>query len=460
MIGTLISPELEQLVREHRWGELRDVLADLDAPDVAEVLAELPPDDTAAVYRILPRHLASECFSHMSSHHQEELLAKLNGEQVAQVIREMSPDDQARLLDEMPAEVTRRLIETVPAEDLRAARELLGYPPDSAGRFMTPQYVAISPDKSAAETLAYIRGLKKPIETLAVLFVVDQQGHLISQVRLAALVLAEPTTLVQNIEDIPLVSVPATMDREEVVHQFSKYDRSVLPVTDSSGQMLGIITVDDVLDVAEQEVTEDIHKIGGMEALDMPYLSTAFAPLLRKRGGWLSVLFLGEMLTATAMAFFEDEIAKAVVLAMFVPLIISSGGNSGSQAASLIIRALAVGELTLKDWWQVMRRELASGLVLGGWLGFIGFLRVVVWQSIGLVNYGPHYALVALTVWFSLVGVVMFGTLSGSMLPFVMRRLGFDPAASSAPFVATLVDVTGLVIYFTTAWLILHGTLL
>jgi magnesium transporter len=273
-------------------------------------------------------------------------------------------------------------------------------------------------------------------------------------------VLADPATKISDINDPPLVSVRATDDREDVLKIFEKYDRVALPVTDTEGNMLGIITVDDVLDVAEQEATEDMQKLGGNEALDAPYLSVGVWSLVRKRGGWLSALFLGEMLTATAMSFFEGEIAKAVVLALFVPLVISSGGNSGSQAASLIIRSLALRELRLRDWFRVFRREVISGVALGTLLGSIGFLRIVLWQHLHLTNYGPHYLLVASTVWISLIGVVMFGTLAGSMLPFLLRRLGFDPATSSAPFVATLVDVTGLVIYFTVAYMIMRGTLL
>jgi magnesium transporter len=273
-------------------------------------------------------------------------------------------------------------------------------------------------------------------------------------------VLADPQSRVTDIDDPPLVKINATDDREEVLKAFEKYDRLALPVTDAEGHMLGIITIDDVLDVAEQEATEDIQKLGGMEALDAPYLQVSVMSMIRKRAGWLAVLFVGEMLTATAMSYFEGEIARAVVLALFVPLIISSGGNSGSQATSLIIRSLALRELRMADWFRVFRREILSGLVLGSLLGFIGFTRVVLWQQFHFTQYGVHYMLIALTVWLSLIGVVMFGTLAGSMLPFILRRLGFDPATASAPFVATLVDVSGLCIYFTVALLILRGTLL
>jgi len=279
-------------------------------------------------------------------------------------------------------------------------------------------------------------------------------------VRLGSLVMAQPNTKVRDIFEGPLVALKATTDREEAVQTFEKYDRIALPVTDADGYMLGIITVDDILDVATKEATEDIQKIGGMEALDAPYLEVGFLSMVKKRGGWLSVLFLGEMLTATAMGFFQMEIEKAAVLAMFIPLIISSGGNSGSQAATLTVRSLALGELKLRDWLRVFFREIRTSLVLGTWLGLIGFVRILLWQHLGWFDYTTHYLLVAVAVWVSLIGVVAFGSIAGSMLPFILRRLGFDPATSSAPFVATLVDVTGLVIYFTVAMLILRGTLL
>jgi magnesium transporter len=377
-----------------------------------------------------------------------------------QILDGMTPDDQARLLEELPAEVTRRLLETLSPEELRAARDLLGYPPETAGRYMTPRYVALRPDMTAREALENVRRTGRGQETLNILYVLDDTGKLLEELRLGSLVMADPDGKVADIEDRRVVSIPATTNRKEVLRVFKKYDRVALPVTDRDGHMLGIITADDVLDVSEQEATEEIHKIGGMEALDAPYLDVGYLRMVWKRGGWLSALFLGEMLTATAMGHYEDELAKAIVLTMFIPLIISSGGNSGSQAATLIVRSLALTELRLRDWWRVFVRELRSGLTLGAWLGFIGFVRITVWQVVGWAHYTDHYLLVALTVWVSLIGVVTFGSLAGSMLPLVLRRLGFDPATSSAPFVATLVDVTGLVIYFTVALLILRGTLL
>jgi len=455
-----IGDELRELIRQQNWNQLRDRLADLHPSDVAELIIALPRDEEGFVFRVLPRNEAGEVFSYLPPDHQEGLIESLSNEQVRNVLAEMNPDDRTRLLEEMPAEVTRRLLTALSPEDLKSARWLLGYPEDTAGRYMTPRYVTIQPEMTAAEALDHIRRTGKGKETVNVVYIVDQRGRLVEDIRLSSLVLADPSTKVTDIDDPPLVKMNATDDREEVLKAFEKYDRLALPVTDADGHMLGIITVDDVLDVAEQEATEDIQKLGGMEALDAPYLQVDILSMIKKRAGWLSALFLGEMLTATAMSFFEKEIARAVVLALFVPLIISSGGNSGSQATSLIIRSLALRELRLRDWFRVFRREILSGLALGSLLGFIGFVRIVLWEKLGITEYGIHYMLVALTVWASLVGVVMFGTLAGSMLPFILRKLGFDPATASAPFVATLVDVTGLCIYFTVALLILKGTLL
>jgi magnesium transporter len=459
-IGPLIGPDLQELIREKRWDVVREVLAEFDPSDTAEILLGLPVEDDVAVFRLLPRDLAGRVFAYLPPDHQENLLRCLTNDQMRTVLRGMTPDDQARLLEELPAKVTRRILETLSPDELRSARDLLGYPPETAGRYMTPQYVALRPDMTAREALEHVRRTGRGKETLNILYVVGDDGKLLEEVRLGTLVLADPDAKVADIEHRPLVAVPATADREEVLRAFKKYDRVALPVVDRDGHMLGIITADDVLDVAEREATEDIQKIGGMEALDAPYLDVGYGQMVWKRGGWLSALFLGEMLTATAMTHFEQEIARAVVLALFVPLIISSGGNSGSQAATLVVRSLALAELRLPDWWRVFFRELRSGVTLGAWLGLIGFVRIALWQHLGWADYGPHYLLVALTVWLSLVGVVTFGSLAGSMLPFILRRLGFDPATSSAPFVATLVDVTGLVIYFSVAALILAGTLL
>jgi magnesium transporter len=460
MIAPDVEQDLAQLAHAGRVPELQERLRRVHPADVAEAIGDLPPQEEALVFRALSKDKAAAAFAYLPPSQQEGLIAALSAEEVRHVVAGMAPDDRVRLLDEMPAEVTKRLLETLSPTDLEKSRALLGYPENTAGRYMTPNYAAIAPEMTAGEALEHLRRTGRGKETLNVVYIVDKDGRLVEDVRLGALVLADPATRVTEIPDPGLVFLPARADRAEVLAAFEKYDRGALPVVGDDRRMLGIITFDDVLDVAEQKATEEIQKIGGTEALDAPYTEVGFWSMVRKRGGWLSALFLGEMLTATAMGFYEREIEKAVVLALFVPLIISSGGNSGSQATSLIIRALALKELRLKDWWRVMGREVGAGLTLGVLLGSIGFVRILLWQYLHWKDYGPHYLLVALTVWASLVGVVSFGTLAGSMLPFVLRKLGFDPATSSAPFVATLVDVTGLVIYFTVGSFILKGALL
>ncbi len=460
-MAEIVAPtNLTELIARQRWEDLRARLKEMHFSDIAELLAALLPAQRAIVFRLLDRDHAAEVFGYLPPDDQAELIHSLSAAEVKVVLDEMRPDDRTQFFGELPAEVTRKLLETLSPEELRESRELLGYPEDSVGRYMTPHYVSVSPEMTAGEALNRIRKVGQKSETLNVIYILDSTGKLLEDIRLGSLVMAEPQTKITDIADPALVSLHATDDRESALALFEKYDRVALPVTDMQGNMLGIVTVDDMLDVAQSEATEDIQKIGGSEALDAPYMEVGLWDMIRKRGGWLSALFLGEMLTATAMSFFEGEIAKAVVLALFVPLIISSGGNSGSQAASLIIRALALREVKLCDWFRVFGRELVAGLALGFMLGVIGFFRIVLWQHLHLTNYGQHYLLLAFTVWASLIGVVMFGTFAGSMLPFIMRRLGFDPAASSAPFVATLVDVTGLCIYFSVALLILHGTLL
>jgi magnesium transporter len=339
------------------------------------------------------------------------------------------------------------------------ALTLLGYPENSVGRLMTPHYVAVREHWTVQEALDYVRAHGQDSETLNVIYVVDDQGLLIDDVRIREFLLAPVDKRVADLMDRRFVALTATDDQQTAVAMFRQYDRSALPVTDTAGMLIGIVTIDDVLDVAEAAATRDIQRVGGSEALDEPYMDIAFGRMIQKRAGWLTALFIGEMLTATAMGVFEAEISRAVVLALFVPLIISSGGNSGSQASTLVIRALALGEVRIVDWWRVMRRELLAGLTLGTILGSIGFMRIALWSAFSNI-YGEHWLLVAITVAVSLVGVVLWGTLSGSLLPFLLRRLGFDPAASSAPFVATLVDVTGLVIYFSVGLVVLRGTLL
>ena len=459
MLGNLLKPEFEELIQAKDYATLREAFSEMDPPDIAEVIEDLPPEDSGVIFRVLPRDTATQVFEYLPLDQQTEVVDALGTGQMAGVFEGMAPDDRTRLFEELPAEVTKRALSTLSPDQLKIARQLLGYPEGSAGRFMTPRYVSVRPEWTARQALDFIREHGKDVETLNVIYVTDDKGVLLDDLRLPILVLAKPDQRVSELNDATLVSIPATATRDEVVATFEKYDRVALPVTDTRGVLVGMITVDDVLDVAEQKATEEIQGLGGVEALEAPYFDVSLQSMVKKRGGWLSALFLGEMLTATAMSAFEGEIARAVVLSLFLPLIISSGGNSGSQATSIIIRSLALREVKLRDWWRVGSREVASGVLLGLLLGTIGFLRIVIWAR-AFHLYGEHYMLVAFTVGLSLVGVVLYGNLVGSMLPFLLRRLGFDPAKASAPFVATLVDVSGLIIYFTMASIILRGTLL
>jgi magnesium transporter len=374
-------------------------------------------------------------------------------------MRLLAPDDAADLIQVAPEQQRTYLLGLLDDLTRQEVAALLAYKEDEAGGLMSPRFARLRPEMTVDEAISYLRRQATRLETMYYAYAVDTEQHLLGVVSFRDLFSADRAKKVRDVMRTSFVAATVDMDEEEVARLFSQHHLLAIPVLDSQGRMQGIVTVDDIVGVVEREAGEDIQKIGGSEAFDEPYLRIGFVRMMRKRGGWLAALFLGEMLTATAMGFFEKEIAKAVVLALFIPLIISSGGNSGSQASTLVIRAMAVGEVTLDQWWRVIRREISAGLVLGALLGLIGMTRILLWQA-AAKPYGEHYMLVALTVACSLVGVVLFGTIAGSMLPFVLRRLGVDPASASAPFVATLVDVTGLVIYFTVASLIMRGTLL
>jgi magnesium transporter len=459
MLKELLGPDIKELIRDKAYVGLRDGISEWEAPEIADLLSSFPENDKPILFRLLPRRKAAQVFAYLPHDEQQHLLQILAAENVRTLLEELAPDDRTLLFGELPAEVTQKLLNLLPPDQLKQARQLLGYPEESVGRLMTPEYVAIRPEWTIGKALEHIRQYGKDAETINLVYIVDQNGKLIDDLRLRKLILAGPSEAVVSIMDNHFVALSAYDDREVAAKLMQKYDRVALPVTDSEGVLIGIVTVDDILDVVQQEATEDIQKMAAVETLNEPYMQTGFFSMVKKRAGWLSVLFLGETLTATAMGYFEHEIERAVVLALFIPLIISSGGNSGSQAASLVIRAIALEEIRLRDWWRVLRREIAAGFMLGAILGMIALVRILLWPNREAL-YGEHFFLVGLTVACSLIGIVLWGTLTGSMLPFLMRRLGFDPAASSAPFVATLVDVTGIVIYFTVALLFLGGTLL
>lgn len=450
---------LQDTLRNRDFAGIRAQMKNWTPPTIVEAIATLPTDDQVVVFRCLPKATAANAFEFMPQDAQHALLKAMAREDVASILNNMAPDDRTSLLDELPATVTKQLLELLTAQERAVALTLLGYPEGSVGRLMTPHYIAVRAAWSVQQVLDYIREHGQNSETVSVIYVVDESGLLIDDIRVREFLLASPQATVESLMDRRYVTLKATDPQGVAIAVFRGEDRKALPVTDTTGVLIGIVTIDDVLQVAESSATREMQRVGGTEALDEPYMTISIARMVKKRAGWLVILFLGEMLTATAMGFFETEIEKAVVLALFVPLIISSGGNSGSQATTLVIRAMAVGELTLKDWWRVMRREIISGVMLGAILGLIGFLRITVWSHFSTI-YGPHWLLVAMTVGVSLVGIVLWGALAGSMLPFLLKRAKLDPATSSAPFVATLVDVTGLVIYFSVGLLFLRGTLL
>jgi magnesium transporter len=458
MSQTLAS-EIQDSIRSTDFARLRDRLVAFRPVEVAETMLELKADEQVVAFRVLPREFASDVFEYLPAPAQETLVKTMGHEDVAALLNHMAPDDRTVLLGELPANVTKHLLSLLTDEERTEAITLLGYQPGTIGRLMTPHYIAVREDWTVQQVMDFVRQHGQDSETLNVIYVVDEHGLLIDDIRMREFLVVPLTKHVSDLMDRRYVSLKATDAQEAAVEVFKREDRTALPVTDTKGILIGIVTVDDALDVAEQAATRDMQRVGGSEALDEPYMDIALGRMVKKRAGWLVVLFLGEMLTATAMGFFEKEIERAVVLALFVPLIISSGGNSGSQASTLVIRAMAVGELRIKDWWRVIRREALSGVMLGGILGSIGFLRISVWSMFSTI-YGPHWLLVAATVGLALVAIVLWGTLVGSMLPLILRRLGFDPATSSAPFVATLVDVTGLVIYFSVGLVVLKGTLL
>jgi magnesium transporter len=451
--------EVERIIQARDFSTLRERLVKWPSADLASLLKGLDTEDQVIVFRILPRKIAATVFEYLNPPTQEVLLKAMAQGDVAAILNDMAPDDRTHLLEELPASATKQMLALLTPEERTVAVSLLGYPEDSIGRLMTPDYVKVRQDWDVQRVLEHIRQYGQDSETLSTIYVVDEQDVLIDDIRIRNFLLASPTTRVSELMDRRFIALKAMDDQETAIAVFRREDLTALPVTDTSGVLIGIVTIDDVLDVAEAEATEDIQKIGGVEALDGPFIEIPLARMIRKRANWLVILFLGETLTATAMGFFEAQIERAVVLALFVPLVISSGGNSGSQAATLVIRALALGEVRLGDWWKVVRRELISGLALGSILGAIGFLRIAVWSAF-FNAYGEHWIGVGLTVGLALVGIVLWGTLVGSMLPFALRRFGFDPATSSAPFVATLVDVTGLIIYFSVAAVVLRGTLL
>jgi len=429
-----------------------------------ESWASLPEEDRQEAFRSLSRPDAEDLFLRLSPSDQHDLIRELPNIQRRSWIRLLAPDDAADLIQQFAYEDRAQILALLDIGTMKEVVALLAYAEDDAGGLMNPRFIRIRPDVPVDVAIRYIRAqAKAKVETIHYVYVLDHEQRLLGAMSFRDLLLAPPDRVVSEIMKTELKTLPEDMDQEEVGRQFSQSGLSALPVVDAEGHMKGIVTVDDAVQVVEQEATEDIHKLGGTGTFDEAYLQIGLGSMLKKRAYWLVILFAGEMLTATAMAHYEQEIEKAVVLALFIPLIISSGGNSGSQATSLMIRALALKEVRLQDWWRVLRREILVGALLGAILGTIGLFRVTLWPHIWpkyLDVYGPHYMRVGAAVAVALVGVVLWGSLAGSMLPFALRRVGLDPATASAPLVATLVDVTGLIIYFSVASVLLHGVML
>jgi magnesium transporter len=454
-----LNEQFEQLIAADDAIATADFLNDLNISVVADLIYE-NPDYEAQIMASLSIHRAASVFKILDLAEQKRIITELPAYKTAELLNELPADDRTSFLEELPSNVVRELIKLLNPEERKITLSLLGYPENSVGRLMTPDYVFVYEHNTIAEVFETIRKHGKNSETIDVIYVINNNGEFLDDIRIRDVILASPDKQVSELMDGRYITLNANDDQETASEAFKMNNRVALPVTSRSNKLLGIVTIDDVLWVASEEFSEDMQKMGGTEALDQPYLDMPLFKLFRKRVSWLVVLFLGELLTASVMQNFETEISKFVVLALFIPLIISSGGNSGSQASTLIIQAMAVGEITLQDWWRVLRREILSGVLLGTVLGIVGFLRIMIWSNIFPNVYGPHNIEVGLVVGFALMGVVLWGTISGSMLPMLLKRAGADPAVSSAPFVATLVDVTGLVIYFSVAIIFLKDLML
>ncbi|RYY56262.1 MAG: magnesium transporter [Chitinophagaceae bacterium] len=455
-----LTEQFEAVIQTENKLDIKDFLNRQNISDVVDLVYEFE-DYEGQIIANMSMHRAASVFKILELPTQKRIIQTLPPNTTAALLNDLPADDRTDFLEELPSNVVRELIKLMDPQERRVTLSLLGYPENSIGRLMTPDYVYVYPDNTIEEVFATIRKYGKDSETINVIYVINRKGELLDDIRIRDFILNTPDRKVSELMDERgVVALHPEDDQETASEAFKMNNRVALPVVSSSNKLLGIVTIDDMLWVASEEFSEDMQKMGGTEALDEPYLEMPIMKLFKKRIVWLVILFLGEMLTATAMAYFEDEIARAVVLALFIPLIISSGGNSGSQATTLIIQAMAVGEITIADWWRVMKRELASGLMLGFLLGLIGFFRIVAWHAIAPQVYGAHWMALGITLGLTLLGVVLWGTIAGSMLPMILKRLGADPAVSSAPFVATLVDVTGLVIYFSVANMLLSGTLL
>ncbi|MGK7369999.1 MAG: magnesium transporter [Candidatus Halalkalibacterium sp. M3_1C_030] len=460
MIVHLLKPEFEELIRAKDWVTLKEVLNDVPAVDVSELLEELDNEVAVVIFRLLKKEKAADVFSYLSTTKGAELLDMFTAQQLSDVMSNLEPDERVALMEELPGHLTQRVLNSMEKDDRKLVQKLLGYPEESVGRLMTPRYVKVKKDWTIQKSMEHIRRFGHSVETVNVIYVVDEKEKLIDDLRLNQLILADPDALIASLMDESFEALSAFDDQEEAVKMLSKYDRVAMPVVDSGGILVGIVTVDDVIDVAEEETTEDMQLMAGMDALDDYYSQTSIFEMVKKRIGWLIVLFVGQILTAITMGEYEHVVEQVVFLSFFVPLIISSGGNSGSQAATLIIRALATDDIKYTDWKKVFGRELTSGLLLGSFLGVLGFVTLMFWGYIVGDPIDLQLIMTALVVGISLLLIVLLGNFIGAMLPFILSKFGLDPAVTSAPFVATVVDVSGIIIYFSLAALLLSGIIL
>jgi magnesium transporter len=458
-VAELIQPEVCELIREGRYSELREALHGIPMADVADVMAVLTRQEAAIAFRFLPRDDSGQVFAYLSPEKQSELISELGDKGALRIVEGMDPDDRAKLLDELPPEVAQPLIASLSPEERKVTQAILGYPPRSVGRLMTPDYVRVKPEMTIGQALEHVRKTGRDAETINVVYVVDAQGVLIDDIRLRQLIFSDPTALVETLMNRSFHALKADQKQEEAVLMLQRYDRVALPVVDSRGVLLGIVTHDDIADVAQAEATEDIQKLGGMEALDEPYINTGPFQMFRKRGIWLALLFVGQSITIVVLSGFQDHLDKAVVLALFMPLVISCGGNSGSQAATLITRALALGEVGPKDWLKIMKKEIVSAAMLSTVLGVMGFVCVEFFTRVGQAK-TTFPMLLGVTVALAVFLVVIWGIMLGSLLPLFLRRMRLDPASASSPMVATLMDASGTLIYFGMAVWLLSGTVL
>ena len=460
MLFQLIKPEFHELIESKDWVGLKEALTDVPPADIAELLVELEGDAAVVVFRLLKKPVAADVFAELPTGKGVELLELFNKQQLSDVMGNLEPDEQVALMEELPGHLTQLVMNSMKPDDQKQIKKLLGYPEDSVGRLMTPRYVRIKSEWTIDRAMAHIRKYAEIAETLNVIYVVDDREHLIDDLRITQIIVAEPKDTISTLMDSSFNALSVYDDQEEAVKMLAKYDRVALPVVDSDGVLVGIVTVDDVIDVAEEETTEDMQKMAAMDALDDYYSQTAIFNMVKKRLGWLIVLFIGQILTAVTMGSYEELLSKVVFLSFFVPLIISSGGNSGAQAVTLIIRALATDDIKFEDWKKVFLRELTSGLILGLFIGILGFVTLIIWELMLGDPMNMETILTATVVGASLFCIVLFGNFVGSMLPFVLSKLGLDPAVSSTPFVATIMDVSGIIIYFTIAITVLSGILL